>query len=132
MFRTKVICVSNDEQLEKALIGSLGNRLMRTEGLNGERHIIMVEAGTYRIKQTIWPAMIRSVVVEDMSGTKPTVLIENSTAVLIAMRMFINIHFKIINVGLQLRLMENPVLSFNASLNHTHLLRVIKTFLLRN
>ena len=110
MFRTKIVRVSSDEQLGKAIIESGANRFMRAGGMNGERHIILVEAGTYRIKEEMWPAMVRSIVVGDMSGTKPIFLIENSTAVLIAKNMFMNIHFKIVNGCLTLNLLENPVL----------------------
>ena len=111
MFRTKVIPVSSDEELGNALIESGRNRILRATMQHGERHIILVQAGVYKVNPKVWPRMLRSVLVGDMSGTKPTFLIENYTAAMVAKNMFVNIHFKVENGGIEINLLlESPLL----------------------
>ena len=111
MFRTRVIPVSSDEELGSALIESRRNRILRATMQHGERHIILVQAGVYKVNPNVWPCMLHSILVGDMSGTKPTFLIENYTAGMVANNMFVNIHFKVENGGIEINLLlESPLL----------------------
>ena len=108
LLKTKVIPVSSDEELCRAIIESgRNNTHIQGEAL----HIVLVQAGVYNFKEEVWQHMRRSLIVGDMSGTEPTFLIENYTAAMIAKNIFVNIHFKVKNGGIQINLfVESPLL----------------------
>ena len=111
MFRTKVVEVTSERSLEKAMKVSVANRKARTQGKHGERHIILVKAGTYRMGPSFWPSVQFSSIVGDLSGPKPIFLVDNYNPTFTGKNAFINFHFKLTNGYIALCLIEDARLS---------------------
>ena len=103
-----VIFADSVTSLEIAVAG--GNLF----GQRGDMRIIMLRPGIYKLDSltTIWPP---SIVVGDMNGPKPTILIEDCCPNFISKTIFVNVHFKMIKGQLTINLQENSALFLKCS-----------------
>ena len=107
--RTKVISVRTEKEITEALKEASMQRLQRGLGVSGERHIIYVKSGTYKIDSVYWKALFLTIIVGDLAGQKPLFLIESDNMHLICKQIFVNVHFKMKNAQLSISLLESPM-----------------------
>ena len=114
MFQTKVVSVDTNDGLKRAFTVSAWTRTKRFLKMPGERHIL-VRPGTYRVDPDLWLGVSKCLLVGDMSGEKPTFLIENHHPNILSENIFVNIHFEMFRGQLTLNLYESQVLFLNCS-----------------
>ena len=115
MFRTRVIEVDSRDSLKRAVTISNANRQARIRGEHGERHIILVKAGTYRMGPSFWQTLESTLIVGDNSGPKPVFFIDNNNPVFVGKNMLVNLHFKIKTGQITFCLREDPLLFLHCS-----------------
>ena len=109
MFRTRVVEVDSVDSLERAVMDSAANRQARMKGKHGERQIILVKSGTYRMDpsfcQKFWPKLDRALIVGEISGPKPIFWIGHQESPrIVSQNVFINVHFTMESANIYLSL----------------------------
>ena len=111
MFR--VVEVDSVDSLERAVTDSAANRQARIKGKHGERHIILVKSGTYRMDPSFWLKLDRALIVGEISGPKPIFRIGHQESPrIVSQNVFINVHFTMESANIYLSLHTGRAILF--------------------